>query len=634
MSSTRRPKRFSADRLQQVHREAGLAAADGQAEPGRSADPAEAGLPDHGQEDIWFFEQFTPEALVHQVALVVRIDGPVVLPALRRAVRSLVERHEALRARYSVVDGAPRLTIAPAPGDDAVLHDRTEERAWGDLLDREVHRPFDLATGPLVRFVLGRPAGGRHELLIVLHHIIADGRTLVLLQRDLVAAYTAAVRGDEPPSGSSGDLRDIVGGRRAAVDRHWVADQLKRRIAELDDLPAAAERWPSFGRPAAEGSDPFAADSVAITLPAPLAADVRSIAAAERATPLMIWLTALTVLIHRVSATDDVVVGTVMDGRRDDASRDLAGYLANVVALRIRPAVDSTWRDVLRAVRSSVLAAFDDSDVPFRHVVERVSPERRPDVHPVFQILLTPQQAQDPPTPVDGVTFAVTERLSRRSLYELEFHLLDGPGATTGRLRFRTRSLDREAAQRTAERFVRLVGELTRDPDGRFDANDVLSTAERQDAVGDGRVTVTSRPDGDTVHRRFESFADAMPDACAVECSELRVTYGELDEDANRLARRLRAGGLRPEDRVGILPARADQWVRAALAVLKSGGAYVPLDGAWPGALLAEVCADAGIAMVVSDDAHLAAAAVTGAPVVRLDDTVAESSGRLDEPAG
>ncbi|WP_329241153.1 amino acid adenylation domain-containing protein [Streptomyces sp. NBC_01478] len=469
-----RARRFSAQNLRRVHQEAGLDPLD--------AVPTAAervGRPDAAQEDVWLFDLTTPEALVHQIALVVDLTGPFDRETALSAVRVLGRRHEALRARFPADDsGTPVMVIEPeftgvleyvdltvpaaaaADADPASSDSATEpgvEQRWTALADRETHRPFDLENGPPARFTLARVAGRRHRLLAVVHHIVADGRTLQVLHGDLVAA----LRGEDLPAPPP-TLVAAASRTRAAADRPDMAQRLDRRVAELADLPADAERWPSFGR--LTPGDSYAAAVLPVDVPAALAEAVRAVAAAERATPFMVWLTALSVLIQRMSGHGEAVLGTVV-GRRDAASRDTAGFIANQTALRVRLPAAATWRDALRVAREVTLSAFDDADIPFRRVVERLAPARRPDVHPLFQVLLGGRQPLDPPVAVGPLTVEATEHLARRSLYEVELQLADLPTGMPGYLRYQTAVLDSPTAAAVVAGFVRLLETLTSSPD-------------------------------------------------------------------------------------------------------------------------------------------------------------------------
>ncbi|MDY0814514.1 non-ribosomal peptide synthetase [Kitasatospora purpeofusca] len=462
-----RAGRFSAESLRRVHQEAGLAPLE--------AAPAAATRterPDAGQEDIWLFDLTTPEARVHQLALVVDLTGPLDPDTAANAVRALGRRHEALRARFPAgPGGTPVMVVEPAFTGTLDQVDLTEpgadptgttagpgaEQRWEALADRETHRPFDLEHGPLARFTLARVAGHRHRLLVVVHHIVADGRTFQLFHGDLVAA----LRGEDLPTPPPA-LAAAADRNRAAADGPDTARRLDLRVAELAGLPAAADRWPSFGRPVQ--GDPYAAAVLPVEVPARLAEAVRAVAAAERATPFMVWLTALSVLLQRTSGHGDAVVGTVV-GRRDADSRDTAGFLANQAALRVRLSSAVTWRDALRVAREASLSAFDDADIPFRRVVERLAPARRPEVHPLFQVLLGGIQPLDPPTAAGPLLVEATEPLPRRSLYDVELQLADLPTGMRGYLRYRTAVLDAGTAAAVAAGFVGLLEALTSSPD-------------------------------------------------------------------------------------------------------------------------------------------------------------------------
>ncbi|MEU5365878.1 amino acid adenylation domain-containing protein [Streptomyces sp. NPDC005925] len=529
-----RARRFSAENLRRVHEEAGLHPLN---TPPTAAE--RAGRPDPAQEDVWLFDLTTPEALVHQMALVVDLTGPFDRDTATRAVHVLGRRHEALRARFPAdASGTPVMVIdpeytgaleyvdltAPAPasttgsgaGDggggatdadtgtaspDSAAGPGAEAR-WAELADRETHRPFDLENGPPARFTLARMAGQRHRLLAVVHHIVADDRTLQLLHGDLVAA----LRGEDLPTPPPA-LAAAASRARAAAEKPGTERRLDRRAAELADLPADADRWPSPGHPAQ--GDPYAAAVVPVDVPAPLAEAVRAVAAAERATPFMVWLTALSVLMQRMSGHGDAVLGTVV-GRRDAASRDTAGFIANPAALRVRLPADATWRDALRVAREATLSAFDDADIPFRRVVERLAPARRPDVHPLFQVLLGGRRPLDAPAVIGPLRVEATEHLSRRSLYGVELQLADLPTGMPGYLRHRTAVLDSSTATAVVAGFVRLLEVLTSSPDSPIAAtpwpaglrvpdradNSAAEAATGRGAGADRRRTATRRPVG------------------------------------------------------------------------------------------------------------------------------------------
>ena len=528
-----RARRFSAENLRRVHHEAGL----DPLEPAPSA-AQPAGRPDLAQEDVWLFDLTTPEALVHQIALAVELTGPLVQESAAGAVRALGRRHEALRTRFPAdPSGAPAMVIEPEytgtlehvdlAGGSA--DESAAERAWAEFADREIHRPFDLENGPLARFTLVRLAEGRHRLLAVVHHIVADGRTLQLIHADLVAA----LRGEELPTAPP-SLAAAASRSRATADRPDTAARLDRLAAELADLPAAADRWPSFGRPAP--GDPYAAAVLPVEVPAALADAVRTVAATERATPFMVWLTALSVLIQRMSGGHDAVLGTVV-GRRDAASRDTVGFIANQAALRMRLPADATWRDALRVARETTLSAFDDADIPFRRVVERLAPARRADAHPLFQILLGARQPLDPPTAAGPLTIEATEPLSRRSLYEVELQLADLPTGMPGYLRYRTSVLDSETAAAFAAGFVRLLETLTSAPDSPIAATPWPAGLDRpaapavQAAQPDRRPTAVPRRPADGPRRNRQPSNSTQVRVAQVWRTVLEQAPPGIDED-------------------------------------------------------------------------------------------------------
>ncbi|WP_329793388.1 amino acid adenylation domain-containing protein [Lentzea sp. DG1S-22] len=561
-----------------------------------------------GQQQIWFSDQLAPDATFNTVPVHVEITGDLDPYALATALTAVVDRHEPLRTSYRL-DGTD---LVPEVALEAHLsittHDLRDlpaaarsERAEA-LVAGELARRVDISGGLPLRVVLLRLEDDRHRLLLLVHHIAIDGASVAVVQDELPRCYQAAVDGGDVslprPAVAYRDIAPLAGDVE-----HW--------RTELADLPEPLELPAIRTRPARPD---FAAEVLPLVVPEELADAVRRTASTHRSSSFMVLLSAFTVLLHRITGSSDIVVGSPSAGREHADTHDLVGYFVNMLALRVRPGWDPTFGEVMDAVRDTVLDALDHRDAPFHEVCEALGQTGDVDRHPVFQIVFASPPPLAGPLAAGGCVFTFTQGTSDQGLYDLELQLPDsGSGEMRGWVKFRTALYHRADVVDLTERFATVLGQLTTAPRARLSNLSLLSGDERDRIVRDLNATATAYPADATVVELFEQTADRYPGDVAVEFGDVRLTYAELDQRANRLAAHLGTLGVagRP---VGLLADRGVDWVVAAIAVLKAGGAYLPLDPEYPLDRLQALCADASATAVVADRP----VALTGVELVDL----------------
>ncbi|GLZ38042.1 amino acid adenylation domain-containing protein [Actinokineospora sp. NBRC 105648] len=527
------------------------------------------------QRKMLLFDQTRPDSTWCNVPLTVRIAGPLDAARLRAALRRCWLSHEALRSTH---DGDTAMTgVLPELREVTV----TDEAGLAELRERELRTGFDLAHEAPLRATLARLADDDHELILITHHIATDGYSLTVLRQDILDGYADPSR---PPRAAHRPVPADDHDEDIEFWAHTLAD-----LPEDTALPFATPAGPSL-----------AADVVPFELPDDVTTIVREVARSGRSSPFMVLLTAFGVLLDRLGAGDDLVIGTPVAGRDAPGSEDVVDCLVNMVALRLRLRGATTWADALDTVRSTALDAFDHTGAPFSEVVDRLAAPRSAHPHPVFQVVFAAPPAVAGPTTVDGVTFDFAHGTSAESLFDIEVQVFDDGDGMGGYLKFRTARFTRAQMTAVLDQFRTLLGGL--DPTARLADAVLLTPAERHRAVVEWNATTTDYPRERTLVELFESRVDERPDAVAAVYGAEVLTYRELDERANRLAALLRDRGVGLEDRVGIRLGFGAGWVVSALAVLKAGAAYVPLDPLYPAARLDHMCADSGVATVVTDE--------------------------------
>ncbi|MDX2617602.1 non-ribosomal peptide synthetase [Streptomyces stelliscabiei] len=581
----------------------------------------------YAQERLWFLHRFEGPSPTYNLPVALRLTGDLDVAALTAALDDLAERHEALRTVFAEDEHGPhQVVLASVPPLSVV--DVDEEGLAAGLADA-VRTPFDLTAQPPLRATLFDLGGGEHVLLLVLHHIAGDGASMAPLARDLADAYTARARGEAP------------GWARLPVQYADFAVWQREALGEADDPASALSRQLDHWRTTLAGLPeqlelPFdrprpavpthRGDTVPLSVePAVHEALVR-LAREHHTTVFMVVHAALATLLHRLGAGDDIVIGSPVANRTDEALTPLVGFFANNLVLRTDLTGDPDFTEVLRRVRAADLAAYAHQDVPFERVVEAVNPARSTARHPLFQTGLNfnnadQQAALDLAVDLPGLTARVRPVASPAAKFDLSFFLTERPeGGIGGLLEFATDLFDRESAARIAERFTRLLTAVVAEPDRPVGEFDVVDADERRLLLTEWNSNDHEVPSR-TLTDLFEAQAARSPDAPAVVFGATELSYAELDARANRLARHLIGLGAGPERYVAVLVPVSEDIPVTLLAALKTGAGYLPLDPAHPADRLAFMLGDiAPVAVVTTAELAATVRSLTDAPVVSTAD--------------
>ncbi|MFJ8201371.1 amino acid adenylation domain-containing protein, partial [Streptomyces sp. NPDC096152] len=555
---------------------------------------------------LWFLDRLENGSAAYHLPYALRLRGGVDREALRAALGDVVARHESLRTVFPEEGGVPWQEVLPA--GEVGLELPVVEVAAGGLeaaLAAAVAGGFDLGSGLPVRaelFVLGAED---QVLLLTVHHIAADGWSLVPLGRDLAVAYEARSAGRRPQWSAPlpvqyGDYslwqRELLG--EEGDEASLVSQQLEFWRAALAGAPDLLELPTDRPRPAVAG---HRGATHAFEIPAELGLRLRRTAEDSRATLFMVLQAGLAALLSRLGAGEDIPLGGAIAGRQDEALDDLVGFFVNTLVLRTDVSGDPSFRELLGRVREWDLAAYAHQDVPFERVVDAVAPDRSQARHPLFQVMLVLQNTAAAELRLPGVHTEMRRVDTGAAKFDLAFELTEHQdGAVAGLLEYATDLFDAETVAGLAARLVRLLDALTAAPDASIGSHDVLDPAERRQVLGEwsGDAREIGQP---TVPELFARRVAADPQAPAVISGAGTLSAAELDVRADRLAYELRARGIGAESLVALaLPRSTEELVVAVVAVWKAGGAYLPVDPAYPEERIAYMLDDARPALVLA----------------------------------
>lgn len=587
---------------------------------------------------LWFLHRLEDSSAAYHIPVAVRLDGELDVDALTAALGDVVSRHEILRTTLPDIDGEPRQEVH----DDATVDLETVDIGAGSLdteLRRRAETPFDLGTDRPLRASLLRLDDREHVLLLVMHHVAADGWSMGPLGRDLAVAYAARCRGDEPDLAPLPvQYADYTLWQREIVGDH-LGDQLAFWTERLAGLPAELDLPTDRPRPV---EATFAGGEVGFEIDADLHRRLIEVARVHDASVFMLLQAVLAGLLTRLGGGTDIPLGSPVAGRTDEALDDLVGFFINTLVLRTDTTGDPTLVELLDRVRRADLDAFAHQDLPFERLVEELAPERSLARHPLFQVMLTLNQQ----TPADLGLHGLGSRLLPVAAGSAKFDLSlsveeredDGePAGLSGVLEHATDLYDEVTAVAITERLVRLLEGWLTDPGLRLSAVPLLTDAERNAVlVGfNERTPAVEVADPTVVHAWTRTVAQT-PDAVALVCGDETLTFAQLDDAACRLAMHLRGHDIGRGDIVALGVPRSAETVVGLLGTLRAGATYLPLDPTQPEERIASITRAAQPALVLDsipsdlpDDGNLP-------PLPRSDDAayVIFTSGSTGEPKG
>ena len=535
----------------------------------------------YAQERQWFLWQLDPDSTAYHIPSALRLTGQLDAAALQRSFDTLLARHESLRTHVQQADeGAVQvirahvaLPVAFAEIDEADLQARVAA---------EIARPFNLQQGPLLRVTLLRLAEDEHVLVLVQHHIVSDGWSMQVMVEELVQLYTAYSQGHAPQL----PVMPIQYADYALWQRDWMeAGEKQRQLAYWRDLLGGEQpvlELPfDHQRPAQQSHRGARLD---VALPAALASDLKALAQAQGVTMFMLLLASFQTLLHRYSGQQDIRVGVPIANRNRVETERLIGFFVNTQVLKADIDGQTSVAQLLQQVKQRSLDAQAHQDLPFEQLVEALQPERSLSLNPLFQVMFN-YQTDGPTVDTPRLAQLRIENLTweqRTAHFDLDLDTHDSRDGLWASLGYSTDLFDAPTIARMARHWQNLLQAMVDDQTQNIGQLNLLDNDEQQHILQLWNRTESGFPATRLVHELFADRARETPDAVAVKFDAQTLSYGELDSQANRLARALIARGVGPEVRVAIAMPRSAESLVAFLAVLKSGGVYVPLDIEYP----------------------------------------------------
>jgi len=587
-----------------------------------------------GQQSLWFMQKLAPESTAYNLARGFLVKSKLDQAALRRALQKLVARHAALRTTFHESQGRPVQRVH----EFVELSLDEENASWSETvlqarLATEVHRPFNLEAGPLLRVSLFRRAQDEYILLLVIHHIVSDFWSFAIIMKELSAIYAAELNGHSAkldllraqyPDYVRWQTEFIYNGKVRCCEDYW-QQQLSGELPLLN-LPTDNPR-PAFKT--------FAGRSAPLAFDAQLAAQVKALSREHGATPYMILLAGFYVLLHRLTGQDDLIVGTLTSGRSRSQFASTIGYFVNPLPLRADLSGDPTFAEVIKRIRALVLSAFEHQDYPFPQLVNQVQPQRDPARSPIFDVVFVLQKTQlledkdlsafaleqaGAQLEFNGLLLETVPLENCAAQFDLMLMMAETEAGLAGRLEYNCDLYQAAAMERLGAQYERLLRGAVAAPGERVSRLVLLGAEEQQQLLVEWNQGGAALNEGRSVSELFAAQAARTPGAIAVRGAEGEtLSYRELAAQARAVGAYLRQRGIGAEQLVGVCLRRTPRLLVGLLGILEAGAAYVPLDPRYPDERLRWMLEDAGAKWVLSETSLRERVAAIESEIVSLE---------------
>jgi amino acid adenylation domain-containing protein len=581
------------------------------------------------QQRLWFLDQLAPNNPFYNIPTGVRLEGRLNLEALERVINEIVRRHEVLRTRFEVDEGAPvqvidlweprslevedLISLAPEEREAEVRRRASEDAATG----------FDLRRGPLLRVKVLKLDDEDHAVLFTMHHIVSDGWSMGILISEIGALYQSySVRMSGGGAGEESPLDElpIQYADFAVWQRNWLQGEvLESEVGYWKErLKGAAvlEMPTDFPRPASQS---YRGGLEPIEIGPEVSESLRMLTKQEGATLFMVLMAAFKLLLMRYSGEEDVVVGTAVANRTRKEVEGLIGFFVNTLVLRTDLGANPSFRELIRREREVALGAYAHQEAPFEKLVEEINPERDLSRSPLFQVMMSLQNTSQAELEIRGLKLSRIGEEIGAAKFDLELMLTESGEGIAGSLMYSRDLYEAETIRRMARRFAHVVAEAVRGAERRVREIELMDAAEKRQILEEWNKTQREYGEPRLVHEMIADQARRSGETIAVISEQGALSYGELNRRANRLVHYLMGRGVGREDLVGICAERSLEMVIAILGVLKAGAAYVPIDTADPRQRIEGTLGDAEVKLLLTQEAVVESLELSGQELVCLD---------------
>ena len=555
------------------------------------------------QQSMWFYSQITKANPVFNISNAVKMKGTLHKDILLKSLTEVIARHEPLRTTFKSVDGRPVQSIKPSVEvtlpeiDLRNIPQKEQEQYLKKSLKEEARFIFNLKSGPLFRFCLFMLDENEYVFSMVIHHIISDAWSNAILVGELFKFYEAFLKGE--------DLKlpelPIQYSDYSLWERDWLKGEALEELLgywrkQLAN-PTTIQLPTDYPRPKIQtyegGFEP-------LTISKSLTERLKAICNKEGTTLFMITLAAFQTLLYRYSSQTDILTGTVVANRNRKEVKNLVGFFMNTLVLRSNFDGNPSFIEVLRKIKNMALDAYTYQELPFDKLLEELKPERDASRTPLFQTMLIFHNTQKVELELPGLKMNQIDVESGMAPFDLRLQLTESNEEIKGGFDYDSALFKNSTIKRFGVHFLNILETISVAPEEKVSDIKLLTQEEQNQILVEFNNTKADFPSDKVIHEFFEENAAKYPERVAAIFGNQHVTYLELNEKSNQLARLLRRNGVKSDSIIGIMLERSLEMLIGIMAVEKAGGAYLPIDPHYPKDRINYILEDSGVTLLLS----------------------------------
>ncbi|OQY27941.1 MAG: hypothetical protein B6244_08885 [Candidatus Cloacimonetes bacterium 4572_55] len=557
------------------------------------------------QERLWFMDILSGDSPIYNMPAVIHLKEKPNREALEKSFNKIVQRHESFRTTFHALDGQPVqniVSVAPFKINRIDLQHLTGvglDKAVKKSITKETRFQFDLREAPLLRASLIQLSPDKQILIIVMHHIISDGWSMGVFVNELVklyGAYLNRIELDLPELPIQ--YADFSQWERQQLTPKKIAYYLDFWKAHLENAPDLLQIPTDFPRPPTRR---FRGDFEKFRLDMEFISQFKKICSQKQTTLYMALISALAILLKYHTGQESFVIGSLVANRARKELEPLIGFFVNTLPLHIDISGNPTYYQLLERVKKVLLDAYKHQNLPLGVLIQKLQPKRDASCFPLFQILFGLDNTPDN-TPMDLFQFKDITVNDLESEFDLSLRMREVRNGIASVIQYNTDLFKAGTIKRMIDHFQNILKEIVSDPNKKISELSILTPYEKRQTLTDWNKTNDPSPKNTCIHQLFEEQVEKSPHAVAIEFQGDRLTYDELNQKANQLARYVQKYSVEPENIVGVFVHCPPKSIVALLAILKAGAAYLPLDPNYSQEKLSEIIRDAKIETILTQE--------------------------------
>ncbi|MBO3797205.1 condensation domain-containing protein, partial [Bacillus subtilis] len=524
------------------------------------------------QKRVYVLSMLEGGEMTYNMPGAVLIEGNIDKHMLENAFSTIIQRHEVLRTSFQTIDGEPVQKIQKYTDfqidvtELQVNEMETEQEAIHRFIQMSI-KPFNLQQAPLLRIKLLKIEPKRYVLFFDMHHIISDGITLEILLNEFTSLYNG-----ENLSELRIQYKDFTEWQSELFKTTKLKKQeeywLNKFAGEIPVLNIPTD----FSRPPSQS---FEGDSLSFSIDKEQADRLKKLATDKGTTMYMVLLSAYNILLSKYTGQEDIIVGSPIAGRQHEDLKRMMGMFVNTLAMRNYPEGHKTYERFLEEVKDNALSAYENQDYPFEELVEQLKITRDLSRNPLFDTMFVLQNMDMKQMELNGLKILPYQLENKTAKFDITFNVAETKGRIDCVLEYCTKLFEKGTIERFFKHYQSILKIIVDQPSIQLSDIEILSPREKQQLLVDFNNTEAEYPKDKTIHELFEEQAERTPQGIAVVYEDEQLTYQELNERANQLARVLRNKGVKRDSIIGIMADRSLEMVIGMMGILKAGGAYL-----------------------------------------------------------